>query len=232
VGQDGILRGGWQPPLSLDSAKLNGKSRSLRRRTLPQSCGRGPELATYPAASSCSSLSRRNASKYCSTAQRISLLRLVLISAATRSVSLTSGAGNLTTTFREAAVAARLLAVLIFYSPPSNRLPARPIRPGRCARTMRRACDPDRSSVLNSVSPEESAQNHGSRSRLLADVRGVIHFSASRTPAGPVSEWATTRPGPGKMPLPQVRRFPSTWHRRAQLPDAASLATNRCLLVG
>jgi addiction module HigA family antidote len=42
VGQDGILRGGWQPPLSLDSAKLNGKSRSLRRRTLPQSCGRGP----------------------------------------------------------------------------------------------------------------------------------------------------------------------------------------------
>src|SRR6202040_1996044 len=33
-------------------------------------------------------------------------------------------------------------------------------------------------------------------------------------------------------PLPRVARFPATWHRRAQLPDAASLATNRCLLVG
>ena len=150
-------------------------------------------MATYPAASSCSNLFRCNASKYCSTAQRISSLRLAPVSTAARSVYVKSGVGNLTTTLREAAAAARLLAVLIFYSPPSNRPPARPIRPGRRARTMRRACDPDSSSVLNSVSPEESAQPHGSRSRLLADVRRVIHFSASRTPAGPVSEWATMR---------------------------------------
>jgi hypothetical protein len=51
-----------------------------------------------------------------------------------------------------------------------------------------------------------------------------------------VGLWSSTRTrtwGPCR-PEAQIRigRFPSSWHRRAQLPDAASLATNRCLLVG